>query len=142
MNICRYCNTLMHGEFETLKDKSYFFFTLVQNVTVFMKDKQKIIRKKKLSLNLDGLMPKLKNLRMLKITNLRIRDFKCSFFYGRRWYRVYWKRNEQAIKDAKCDLDFDNIDVVDVIYVTETRGLEVVFKYKNLYEDAMMYLKS
>jgi len=26
MEICRYCNSSMYGEFETLRDKSYNFF--------------------------------------------------------------------------------------------------------------------
>jgi hypothetical protein len=33
-------------------------------------------------------------------------------------------------------------ELVDVIYISEERGVEVLFKYKNLYEDALRYLNS
>lgn len=33
-------------------------------------------------------------------------------------------------------------ELVDVIYISEGGGVEVMFKYKNLYEDALRYLKS
>lgn len=33
-------------------------------------------------------------------------------------------------------------EFVDVIYVSEDRGVEVIFKHNNLYEDALRYLKS
>ncbi|MBQ9181069.1 MAG: recombinase family protein [Bacilli bacterium] len=45
---------------------------------------------------------------------------------------------------GKIDFVDRNIlnEFVDVIYISEERGVEVIFKYKNLYEDALRYLNS
>ena len=53
-------------------------------------------------------------------------------------------RNNKIKRIGQLDCIDRNIlnELVDVIYVTESRCLEVVFKYKNLYEYAMKYLKS
>jgi len=44
---------------------------------------------------------------------------------------------------AKLDYIDRNIlsELVDVIYITEEREIKIIFKYNNLYEDAMRYLK-
>ncbi len=57
------------------------------------------------------------------------------------------KENIDRINNIKKLGKLDYIDrnilngLVEIIYVTEDRGIEVIFKYKNLYEDAMRYLK-
>ena len=57
------------------------------------------------------------------------------------------KENITRIKKIKELGKLDYIDrnilneLVDVIYIHEDRGVEIAFKYKNLYEDALRYLK-
>ena len=33
-------------------------------------------------------------------------------------------------------------ELVNIIYINESRSIEVIFKYKNLYEDALWYLNN
>ena len=57
------------------------------------------------------------------------------------------KENITRIKKIKELGKLDYIDrnilneLVDAIYIHEDRGVEIAFKYKNLYEDALRYLK-
>ena len=52
--------------------------------------------------------------------------------------------NKKIKSLGKLDYIDRNIlnELVDVIYINEERGVEVIFKYKNLYKDALRYLKS
>ena len=47
--------------------------------------------------------------------------------------------------DTKFDFDGKYLtwttELVDTIYIHEDKNVEVLFKYKNLYEDALRYLK-
>ena len=58
------------------------------------------------------------------------------------------KENIDRIKKIKELGKFNSIDrtilneLINTIYISENQNIEVVFKYKNLYEDALRYLKS
>ena len=54
------------------------------------------------------------------------------------------ERRKKIKEIGKLDFIDRNIlnELVDVIYITEDEGVEVIFKYKNLYEDSLRYLKS
>ena len=58
------------------------------------------------------------------------------------------KENIDKIKKIKELGKFNSIDrtilneLINTIYISENQNIEVVFKYKNLYEDALRYLKS
>ena len=45
MQLCKYCNTIKHGEFETLKDKSYMFFYTCPKCKSIYEGKAKTIKK-------------------------------------------------------------------------------------------------
>ena len=47
METCKYCNTLMHGEFETLKNKSYRFFYTCPECHSIYEGEAKEIKKEK-----------------------------------------------------------------------------------------------
>ncbi len=57
------------------------------------------------------------------------------------------KENIERINNIRKIGKLDYIDInilnelVDVIYITEERGINVIFKYNNLHEDAMRYLE-
>jgi len=57
--------------------------------------------------------------------------------FGKNLLSIYMKRL------GKLDYIDRNIlsELVDAIYITEEREIKIIFKYKNLYEDAMRYLK-
>lgn len=60
------------------------------------------------------------------------------------------KSSKDTIERIKKIKEFGKLDcidknilneLVDVIYITKEKGVEVIFKYKNLYEESLRYLK-
>ena len=58
------------------------------------------------------------------------------------------KENVEKIKRIKQIEKLERIDrniiqeFIETIYIREDRGIDIVFKYKNLYEDALRYLNN
>lgn len=92
---------------------------------------------------------------MIKLENKKLKkEFNLSFLLNKVLLEKeelntnpisnYLERIKEISKIGKIDFIDRNIinELIDSIIISEGNGVEIVFKYKNLYEDALRYLNN